>query len=438
VIPEFDVPAHARAAVRSMERRYARYHPADEARATEYRLVDPLDTTPHTSVQGYTDNLMNPCLPSTYAFLAKVVEEVQARYAAAHQRLVLFHVGGDEPPGATWWADSLACRTNPETREQDDAARKDAFYRRLSAIVTARGGNAKMAGWDEVVQKGLSLDGFVSMPWNNVWGEGGEDQAYKEANQGKLVVLAHATNLYMDLAYAKDPDEPGGDWAGFVDERKTFEYLPFDIFANATRDAMGHAIPASAWSHAAHLRRHPERRAPAADALAPLAPLAPLAQSDTDVPNILGLEGLLWGENRKTPELLEYMTFPKILGVAERAWNRRTPGAAALPSAWNEFVQGLGEAELPRLDLYRPVDVRRELGPGRVGVNYRIPPPGASIVEGMLRANDRYPGVTVEISTDGGGSWAAYTAPLPASGDVLVRARTASGRASRAARVHAP
>jgi hexosaminidase len=150
----------------------------------------------------------------------------------------------------------------------------------------------------------------------------------------------------------------------------------------------------------------------------------------------LGLEGLLWSENVKSPQLLEYMAFPKILGVAERAWNRDMPTAEALPRAWQEFANTLGQAELPRLDSFRPVDVRGELGglgAGRgVGVNYRIPPPGAILDEGTLRANARYPGMVIEFSQDHGATWSRYTSPASVSAPVLVRAKTADGRTGRA------
>jgi hexosaminidase len=271
-----------------------------------------------------------------------------------------------------------------------------------------------MTGWDDVVIGGhAALPGFVSMPWSNTWGDGGEDAAYRRANAGRPVVLAHATNLYMDLAYDKDPDEPGYDWANYVDEERTFEYLPFDVFAIATRDRMGRSFPPARWTHMARLT--PAGRA-----------------------HVLGIEGLLWSENVKTQALLEYMAFPKILGVAERGWNRRTPAAQALPEAWQRFVNTLGQAELPRLDAFRPVDVRRELAqPRPAGVNYRIPVPGAVLDGGALRANVRYPTFAIEYSADGGRTWQPYVAPVPgpSTTGLLVRAKTSDGRPGRAARV---
>jgi hexosaminidase len=322
-------------------------------------------------------------------------------------------VGGDEPPGTRWWSDSPECRRNPQTRDFDDRRTKNYFFGRLQRIVTALG--ATMTGWDDVVADGAALPGFVTMPWSNVWGDGGEDRAYREANGGRQVILAHATNLYMDLAYEKDPDEPGSDWGGFVDEQRTFGYLPFDVFSIATQDRLGKPIPPAKWARMTRL-------------------------TAAGKANIQGLEGLLWSENVKTPELLEYMAFPKILGVAERAWSRDMPTAETLRRAWQDFVDTLGQAELPRLDSFRPVDVRGELSPRRsVGVNYRIPPPGAMIDRGQLgttlRANVRYPGMSIEVSTDHGATWTPYQSSTPASPSVLVRTKTADGRASRASAV---
>jgi hexosaminidase len=247
------------------------------------------------------------------------------------------------------------------------------------------------------------------MPWSNVWGWGREDDAYIYANQGYRVVLAHATNLYMDLAYSKDPDEPGYYWANFVDDKKTFQYMPFDIFANGTQDRMGNSIAPSTWDTKVHLNA-------------------------TGKPNILGMEGLLWGENVKTPELLEYMAFPKLLGVAERAWNPEPAELQTTPEAWAHFANRLGQEVLPRLGAFRPVDLRGELPPS-VGVNFRIPPPGAMITGGVLHASVRYPGLAIEFSADRGATWRTFAAPVKVSGSIALRTRAPDGRTSRITRV---
>jgi hexosaminidase len=410
VIPEIDVPGHARAAVQAMEFRFSELRRTSPTRAAEFRLLDPADTSRHTSVQGYTDNFLNPCLDSTYAFLSTVVREVAARYRAAGAPLVTFHGGGDELPALSanvWWQGSPACHANPQTRGLTDPQLRDRFFTRLNQIVTATG--AEMTGWDDIIHDGLALPGFVPMPWSNVWGWGREDDAYIYANQGYRVVLAHATNLYMDLAYAKDPDEPGYYWANFVDDKKTFQYMPFDIFANGTQDRMGNPIDPSTWNTKVHL--------------------AAAAKS-----NIIGMEGLLWGENVKTPELLEYMAFPKLLGVAERAWNPEPMELQTTPAAWAHFANRLGQEVLPRLGAFRPVDLHGEL-PTTVGVNYRIPPPGAVITAGVLHASVGYPGLAIEISANHGATWTTYTAPVKVSGSIALRTRAPDGRTSRTTRV---
>jgi hexosaminidase len=406
VIPEIDLPGHARAAVQAMEFRFRKLARSNPARAAQFRLLDPDDTSAHTSVQGYTDNFVNPCLDSTYAFLQTVVREIAARYRAAGVRLVAVHGGGDELPSLTanvWWQGSPICRGSAATRGLTDPQLFDRFFTRWHQIITATG--AEMTGWDDIIHGGLALPGFVPMPWSNVWGWGREDDAYRYANAGYRVVMAHATNLYLDLAYAKDPDEPGYYWANFVDEKKTFEYTPFDIFANATHDRMGNPIDPSAWNDKVRL-------------------------TAAGKANVIGMQGLLWGENVKTPQLLEYLAFPKLLGVAERAWNPEPAQPPTAPEAWARFANRLGQQVLPRLGAFRAVDLHGEL-PRAVGVNYRIPMPGAVIAGGMLHASVRFPGLAIEYSTDGGTTWTAFAAPVAVAGRVALRTRAPDGRTSR-------
>ena len=407
VIPEFDFPAHARAAVQAMERRYQRLAAGDPAAASEFRLVDPDDTSVHRSVQGYTDNLVNPCLESTYRFLTKVVTEVRAMYDAADVPLTMINLGGDEAPGPNRWQGSPRCASGPDTAGKDDKQLIDLFFQRWNDI--ALGVAPRTAGWEDVLLAGtgtLTLPHFVPLPWQNVWGWGREQVAYQWANRGTPVVLAHATNLYMDLAYNKDPDEPGYYWAAFVDERSTFTYQPFDVYANASQDRWGNPFtPDPAWERLTAAGRG----------------------------NVLGMEAQLFGENAKRPQLREYQAFPKLLGAATRAWDRRTPAPQEMPAAWDRFVNTLGQVTFPLLSYYRPVGLDRT----STGVNYRIPLPGGRIDGGVLRANVRNPGMAIEVSRDGR-RWTTYRGPLRVGDWALLRTRADDGRTSRLSAVDVP
>ncbi|MGH3238833.1 MAG: family 20 glycosylhydrolase [Spirillospora sp.] len=393
VIPELNFPAHARAAVQSMERRVQRTNDGT------YRLLDPDDTSDHTSVQYYTDNLANPCLSTTYTFLDKVVSEVAKMYERADVPFNRLNLGGDEPPGPPegWWSGSPACKKNPDTAGKSGEELKHLFFTRWNDI--AQKYATSTAGWEDITDptQAFRLKGFAPLPWQNVWGWGREDWAYRFANEGTPVILAHATNLYMDLAYNKDPDEPGYYWAALVDEKSTFTYQPYNVYANATVDRWGNPIqPNPSWTK-----------------------LTPEGKK-----NILGLEAQLWAENGKAPGIREYQAFPKLLGAAERAWNRNTPAPDKMAEAWNVFNNTLGQKTFPLLSFYEPV------GLGGKGVNYRVPLPGAQVSGGTLSANVRNPGMAIEYSTDGR-TWHPYRGPVKAGDVVLTRTRSADGRTSR-------
>ena len=73
VIPEIDVPGHARAAIIAMEARYKNLMDAgNEAAANEYLLIDKQDESSYRSVQGYTDNTTCVCQESLYLSLIHI------------------------------------------------------------------------------------------------------------------------------------------------------------------------------------------------------------------------------------------------------------------------------------------------------------------------------------------------------------------------------
>lgn len=102
IVPEIESPGHARAAIVSMKARYNKYFETDPGKATEYMLSEPEDTSRYVSVQYYTDNVMNVALPSTYRFMEKVIQELNAMYQEAGLSLFTVHLGGDEVPRGVW------------------------------------------------------------------------------------------------------------------------------------------------------------------------------------------------------------------------------------------------------------------------------------------------------------------------------------------------
>ena len=61
---------------------------------------------------------------------------------------------------------------------------------------------------------------------------------------------------------------------------------------------------------------------------------------------------------------MDYMLFPRLLALAERAWHRAEweQGTNEPLAEWEIFKNTVGYREFPRLD--------------RLGVMYRVPPPG--------------------------------------------------------------
>ena len=436
VIPEIDGPGHARAAIRSMESRRRRLAAEGrEEEATAFLLTDPEDTSVHRSVQGWEDNVINPCLESSYRFLETVVDDLRSIWDEAGAALIGVHIGGDEVPRGVWEGSPVCQRFLAEHPEISGAPALFGHYvDRVSALLHERG--LVTAGWEEIalehVEGGAGGAGKAPNPallardllpyvWNNVWRGGAEDLGYRLANAGYPVVLSNATNLYLDLAYDRDPAEPGFTWAGLTDERTAYEFVPLDLFKSAREDLLGRPIDPDT--------EFAERVRPTA------------AGSE----NVLGIQGQLWGENALGRDSLEYMAFPKVLGLAERAWApdpawaaiaRRVERDRALDVAWNEFANRLGTRELPRLDHL--------LG----GVAYRLPPPGAVVEGGVLSANLPYPGIEIRYTTDGTPPTPAstlYRGPVPVQGDapgptpddVRLRAFDTRGRGGRETRLPA-
>jgi hexosaminidase len=426
VIPEIEMPGHARAAIKAMEARHRDLlAKGDASGAARYRLTDPADRSEYTSAQGYHDNVMNPALPSTYAFVERVVEEMVALHREAGVPLRNLHVGGDEVPAGVWERSPAAAAFVKENGLSSVDDLWYVFYARVEAILKKHG--IPLSGWEEIGLRKTRLDGrtkWIPNPdfaasgwrayvWNNTVGGGAEDLPYRLANAGYEVVLCPVSNLYLDMAWNQNPEERGLDWGGYVDLRKPYEFIPFDYYRNTRYDGRGRPVDRSVFAGKDRL-------------------------TDYGKSKIVGIQGNLWSETLNAPGKLDHKLLPKLIALAERAWAKEPAWAverdaakadALFAEAYSAFASAVGKRELPRLDRESPAWA------------YRIPKPGLAVVDGQVRASLEIPGFVLRYTTDGTEPTAKsprLTGEVPAGRDVRVAAFDTNGRKGHTARIAGP
>ena len=149
------------------------------------------------------------------------------------------------------------------------------FIKRIQEIVAGQGKTA--IGWSEIGEAEL-LPGTIAQ----IWIPAGYESAKR---QGAKMILSPANKIYLDMKY--DGSSPLGlDWAGLISVKDSYDWEPGNFMEG-------------------------------------------LEESD-----ILGIEAPLWTETVQTMKDIEYMTFPRLLGVAELAWSPKG-------QSWDEYRQRL-------------------------------------------------------------------------------------------------
>jgi hexosaminidase len=189
------------------------------------------------------------------------------------------HIGGDEAQGTS----------TPDYIN---------FMERVQAIVQASGKQA--IGWEEITQTQL-LPGTIAQHWNLPTGPytSAEQQAVQQdllqaVQKGSKVIMSPADKAYLDMKY-QDSTTLGLKWAGDISVETAYDWDPASL------------IPG-------------------------------ISEND-----ILGVEAPLWSETLNNLNDLEYMAFPRILGIAEIGW---TPQAGR---DWAGYMTRLA-AQGARLD----------------------------------------------------------------------------------------
>ena len=383
IVPEIDMPGHSRAAIKAMEARYWKYIDTDKEKAEEYLLSDFQDTSRYVSAQHYTDNVICIALPSCYTFAKKVIDEIMQMYKEADAPISIFHVGGDEVPRGAWlgspktgqyvFAQRMSAEPGAEynlpfmkngeelcatVTSTDVANLKDSFLETIATILSEYG--VQTAGWEEVAyRQGTPNPRFagkniLTYAWNSVPEWRGDEKPYRLANAGYPVMICSVCNLYMDMCYLNHEQETGLHWGGYVDEYCSFDLRPDSLYLSVRRTLRG------------------ENR-----------DLGKYMNSDKTIliadssKNLRGVQAQLWSETIRNPEQLERYLLPKLLGTAERSWNKRWQGK--YEEALNNYNLQLSKYELPYLNqqgyafhLSQPGIHRESMKSSRVYMNKAV------------------------------------------------------------------
>ena len=125
--------------------------------------------------------------------------------------------------------------------------------------------NLQPMGWEEITHFCKPESKAICYSWLN-----STTKPLEMAEAGYPVVLANANRLYFDFAYCNHHEEKGLNWGGYTDEYRSFDWEPL-----------------------IH-------------------------------PNVIGMNAQLWGEVIRSFSQVEWQIYPKIYGLAERAWNNRS------------------------------------------------------------------------------------------------------------------
>lgn len=378
VIPEIETPGHSRAAIKAMETRYYRLKSQGKNKeAEEYLLHDFDDASVYNSAQNFNDNILNPALPSVYTFINKVLDEFKVMYNTAGVPFKTISLGGDEVPNGVWEKSPKIQQLMKEKGFTSVNQVWPYYIGRINDICLSKG--LKLAGWEEIgmVNKGKGMTVNDDMPnkknmlldvWNNVIGGGHEDLAYRLANAGYPTVLISSSNMYFDMMWNTNFNEPGLNWATYADLYHSYSLLPEDYFANIDTYYSGKALGKEGFKDRVRLTEEGKR-------------------------NLVGIKGGLFAETVHSEAKLDYMVFPRFFTLVERAWASKKAYeseanfvSSTFEKDYTQLVNRLGKVDLPKL---------------ADRVQFRLPAVGVKEQKGFLYANIEYPNFVIYYTIDG-------------------------------------
>lgn len=177
ILPEIDVPGHARAIIAS------------------YPELSCSQTKTYVAT-GWSrlNNTLCPSNEACYEMMDSIIAEVAALFPMPY-----IHIGGDECY-RHYWEEHAQCKGFMlKNNLKDTRSLQSYFIHRMEEIVIANG--KKMIGWDEILDGGLAPNATV-MSWR------GEKGGIKAAQMHHDVIMSPASYHYLDFKQGQSSYEP--------------------------------------------------------------------------------------------------------------------------------------------------------------------------------------------------------------------------------------
>lgn len=213
--------------------------------------------------KNYPEFTFNPGAEATYDFLKKILEEVGELFPSKY-----IHLGGDEVHfGNENWNRLPAVQSLMQDQELTSLMEVEHhFMERMETILEIQG--KRLAGWDEIIESKVSKVNS-RVYW---WRHDKPEQLQKALEKGYNTILCPRLPLYFDFVQF-DRDSIGRRWKGFSSLEGVYGY------PDNTHEFLAE-----------------------------------------EYHRIAGIQANLWTEVIASSERFDYMTYPRILALAESGW----------------------------------------------------------------------------------------------------------------------
>ena len=232
---------------------------------------------------GIFEDVYCPGKEGTFEFLESVLDEVIQLFPGEY-----IHIGGDEVPKTRWENCNDCQRRMRKEVLKDENELQSYFVKRIENYLNDKG--KKLIGWDEIIEGGLPERATV-MSWRGMSG------GITAAKAHHYTIMTPRSPCYF-WDYEGKYEEPlaAGGVVNSLSDVYNFDPVPEEL-------------------------------------------------NSEEAKYIMGAQGCAWAEYMISPEIAQYMIFPRQVGLAEALWSEKSQ------KNWDDFLKRMDDHYL-RLDYY--------------------------------------------------------------------------------------